>query len=138
MHFKLFGRYFGFDEEFWAPHSRHTGVDPQALAACGAVRMLAESAEAGPYLMGIDSGRQIFVTGHPEYDRMTLDAEYRRDLDRGLPIAPPANYYPDNDPTREPVHRWRSHAFLLYANWLNYYVYQDTPFDLDKLSPSME
>ena len=88
--------------------------------------------------MGIDSGRQIFVTGHPEYDRMTLDAEYRRDLDRGLPIAPPANYYPDNDPTREPVHRWRSHAFLLYANWLNYYVYQDTPFDLDKLSPSME
>lgn len=128
----------GFDEEFWAPHSRHTGVDPQALAACGAVRMLAESEEAGSYLMGIDSGRQIFVTGHPEYDRMTLDAEYRRDLDRGLPIAPPANYYPDNDPTREPVHRWRSHAFLLYANWLNYYVYQDTPFDLDKLSPSME
>ena len=123
----------GFDEVFWAPHSRHTGVALADIEACGALRVLAQSEEAGVYLMSTESGRQIFVTGHPEYDRLTLDAEYRRDVARGLDIAVPKNYYPANDPAGRPVHSWRSHAFLLYANWLNYYVYQSTPYDLASL-----
>lgn len=124
----------GFDEVFYAPHSRHTESDPDAIASCGALRLLAASPEAGPYLMSTENGRQIFVTGHPEYDRTTLDAEYRRDLAKGLPIAMPKNYYPDDDPARPPVFRWRSHAYLLYTNWLNYYVYQSTPYDLGELA----
>lgn len=123
----------GFDEEFWAPHSRHTGIDEEQVKACRDLRVLAESDEAGIYLMSTDSGRQIFVTGHPEYERLTLDAEYRRDVAKGLPIAPPRHYYPGDDPSREPVYRWRAHAFLLYTNWLNYYVYQNTPYDLGEL-----
>ena len=123
----------GFDEEFWAPHSRHTGIDEEQVKACKDLRVLAESDEAGIYLMSTDSGRQIFVTGHPEYERLTLDAEYRRDVAKGLPIQPPRHYYPDDDPAREPVYRWRAHAFLLYTNWLNYYVYQNTPYDLEDL-----
>lgn len=124
----------GFDEVFYAPHSRHTESDPDAIASCGALRLLAASPEAGPYLMSTENGRQIFITGHPEYDRTTLDAEYRRDLAKGLPIAMPKNYYPDDDPARPPVFRWRSHAYLLYTNWLNYYVYQSTPYDLGELA----
>ncbi|MEE0757326.1 homoserine O-succinyltransferase, partial [Allofournierella sp.] len=112
----------GFDEEFWAPHSRHTGIDEEQVKACKDLRVLAESDEAGIYLMSTDSGRQIFVTGHPEYERLTLDAEYRRDVAKGLPIAPPRHYYPGDDPSKGPVYRWRAHAFLLYTNWLNYYV----------------
>ena len=123
----------GFDEEFWAPHSRHTGIDEEQVKACKDLRVLAESDEAGIYLMSTDSGRQIFVTGHPEYERLTLDAEYRRDVAKGLPIAPPRHYYPGDDPSKEPVYRWRAHAFLLYTNWLNYYVYQNTPYDLGEL-----
>ncbi len=123
----------GFDEEFWAPHSRHTGIDEEQVKACKDLRVLAESDEAGIYLMSTDSGRQIFVTGHPEYERLTLDAEYRRDVAKGLPIAPPKHYYPGDDPSKEPVYRWRAHAFLLYTNWLNYYVYQNTPYDLGEL-----
>ena len=123
----------GFDEEFYAPHSRHTGVCVEDIAQCPALRILAASDEAGPYLLSTENGRQIFVTGHPEYDKLTLDAEYRRDVARGLPIAPPKNYYPDNDPGRTPVFRWRAHAHLLYSNWLNYYVYQNTPYDLNTL-----
>lgn len=123
----------GFDEEFWAPHSRHTGIDEEQVRACKELRVLAESDEAGIYLMSTDSGRQIFVTGHPEYERLTLDAEYRRDVAKGLPIAPPRHYYPGDDPSKEPVYRWRAHAFLLYTNWLNYYVYQNTPYDLGEL-----
>ena len=123
----------GFDEEFWAPHSRHTGVDEEQVKACEALRVLAESDEAGIYLMSTDSGRQIFVTGHPEYERLTLDAEYRRDVAKGLPIAPPKHYYPGDDPSKEPFYRGRAHAFLLYTNWLNYYVYQNTPYDLGEL-----
>ena len=114
----------GFDEVFWAPHSRHTGVRRDQVDACGALRVLAESDEAGIYLMSTESGRQIFVTGHPEYEKLTLDAEYRRDAE---------NYYPQDDPAREPLYRWRAHAFLLYTNWLNYYVYQNTPYDLRRL-----
>ena len=123
----------GFDEEFWAPHSRHTGIDEEQVKACRDLRVLAESDEAGIYLMSTDSGRQIFVTGHPEYERLTLDAEYRRDVAKGLPLAPPKHYYPGDDPSKEPVYRWRAHAFLLYTNWLNYYVYQNTPYDLGEL-----
>ena len=123
----------GFDEEFWAPHSRHTGIDEEQVKACKDLRVLAESDEAGIYMMSTDSGRQIFVTGHPEYERLTLDAEYRRDVAKGLPIAPPRHYYPGDDPSKEPVYRWRAHAFLLYTNWLNYYVYQNTPYDLGEL-----
>ena len=123
----------GFDEVFYAPHSRHTGICRADVENCRALRILAESDEAGPYLLSTENGRQIFVTGHPEYDKLTLDAEYRRDVARGLPIAPPKNYYPDNDPGRTPVFRWRAHAHLLYSNWLNYYVYQNTPYDLNTL-----
>ena len=124
----------GFDEVFYAPHSRHTGVCAEDIARCPALRILAASDEAGPYLLSIENGRQIFVTGHPEYDKLTLDAEYRRDVARGLPIAPPKNYYPGDDPSQPPVFRWRAHAHLLYSNWLNYYVYQNTPYDLDTLN----
>ena len=123
----------GSDEGSYAPPSRHTGGCVEDIAQCPALRILAASDEAGPYLLSTENGRQIFVTGHPEYDKLTLDAEYRRDVARGLPIAPPKNYYPDNDPGRTPVFRWRAHAHLLYSNWLNYYVYQNTPYDLNTL-----
>ena len=124
----------GFDEVFYAPHSRHSGVVRQDVDACSELRVLAESEEAGVYLLNTDSGRQIFVTGHPEYDKYTLDGEYRRDINKGLDIQPPKNYYPNDDPNREPIFRWRAHAHLLYHNWLNYYVYQNTPYDLKDLT----
>ena len=98
------------------------------------MRILAESDEAGPFLMSTENGRQIFVTGHPEYDKYTLDAEYKRDVGKGLPIAVPKNYYPNDDPEQPPLFRWRAHAHLLYENWLNYYVYQNTPYDLGAIS----
>ena len=120
----------GFDEVFYAPHSRHTGISREDVLNCKALRILAESDEAGPFLMSTENGRQIFVTGHPEYDKYTLDAEYKRDVAKGLPIAVPKNYYPEDDPARPPLFRWRAHAHLLYENWLNYYVYQNTPYDL--------
>ena len=120
----------GFDEVFYAPHSRHTGISREDVLNCKALRILAESDEAGPFLMSTENGRQIFVTGHPEYDKYTLDAEYKRDVAKGLPIAVPKNYYPEDDPAQPPLFRWRAHAHLLYENWLNYYVYQNTPYDL--------
>ena len=123
----------GFDEVFYAPHSRHTGICRADVENCRALRILAESDEAGPYLLSTENGRQIFVTGHPEYDKLTLDAEYRRDKAKGLDIAVPKNYYPGDDPSRSPIFRWRGHAHLLYSNWLNYYVYQNTPYDLGTL-----
>ena len=119
----------GFDEVFYAPHSRHTGISREDVLNCRALRILAESDEAGPFLMSTENGRQIFVTGHPEYDKYTLDAEYKRDVGKGLPIAVPKNYYPNDDPEQPPLFRWRAHAHLLYENWLNYYVYQNTPYD---------
>jgi homoserine O-succinyltransferase len=97
------------------------------------VTLLAESDQAGVYLAASDDGRQLFVTGHPEYERYTLKAEYDRDRAKGLPIAVPRNYFPGDDPTAPPRVTWRSHAFLLYANWLNYCVYQRTPFDLQSI-----
>jgi homoserine O-succinyltransferase len=123
----------GFDEEFFAPHSRHTEVRRRDLEAVKGLRLLSVSDEAGVYMAATEDGRMLFVTGHPEYDRLTLKAEYDRDVGRGLPIAVPRNYFPGDDPRREPLATWRSHAHLLYANWLNYYVYQATPFDLGRL-----
>lgn len=124
----------GFDEVFYAPHSRHTGISREDVLNCKALRILAESDEAGPFLMSTENGRQIFVTGHPEYDKYTLDAEYKRDVGKGLPIAVPKNYYPNDAPEQPPLFRWRAHAHLLYENWLNYYVYQNTPYDLGAIS----
>ena len=123
----------GFDEVFYAPHSRHTAMSREDIDHCGALRILAESDEAGPFLMSTENGRQIFVIGHPEYDKYTLDAEYKRDVAKGLPIAVPKNYYPNDDPGQPPLFRWRAHAHLLYENWLNYYVYQNTPYDLGEM-----
>jgi homoserine O-succinyltransferase len=123
----------GFDEVFLAPHSRHTTVAVEDVAAEPNLKLLAVSDEAGFYLAASQDGREVYVTGHPEYDRLTLKAEYDRDLAKGLPIKTPANYFPGDDPALPPIMTWRSHAHLLYANWLNYYVYQSTPYDLGKL-----
>ena len=123
----------GFDEVFLAPHSRHTEVRWEDIEAEGALKLLAVSKEAGAYIAVSRDGREVYVTGHPEYDRLTLKAEYDRDVAKGMPIRVPANYYPGDDPGQMPLMTWRSHAHLLYANWLNYYVYQTTPFDLEKL-----
>ena len=120
----------GFDDVFLAPNSRHTTVDKEDIVACPALKILAESDEVGVLLAIAEEGRQIFVMGHPEYDRMTLDNEYKRDLGKGLPIAVPRNYYPGDDPTQRPLLQWRAHSNNLYSNWLNYYVYQVTPYEL--------
>jgi len=123
----------GFDEGFLAPHSRHTEVRREEIEKVPQLKLLAVSRDAGVYMASSRDGRMVFVTGHPEYDRLTLKAEYDRDVAKGLPISVPANYYPGDDPRKEPLMTWRSHAHLLYANWLNYYVYQATPFDLERL-----
>ena len=120
----------GFDDVFYAPHSRHTEVPQALLVQDERMMILADSEEAGVFLCMAKEGRQIFVMGHPEYDRMTLDSEYKRDLGKGLEIQMPVNYYPGNDPNNKPNLIWRSHANNLYSNWLNYYVYQVTPYDL--------
>ena len=118
----------GFDDVFLAPHSRHTEVRRADIDKVGEIAILAESDEAGVYIVGSSDGRHVFVTGHSEYDPLTLKTEYDRDVARGLPIDVPKNYYPDDDPSRAPLVRWRGHASLLFANWLNYHVYQVTPF----------
>ena len=120
----------GFDDAFLAPHSRHTEVPIEDIRACKEITILAESEEAGLFLAMAQGGRRIFVMGHPEYDRITLDGEYKRDMGKGLPIDLPKNYYKDDDPESKPLLLWRAHANYLYTNWLNYYVYQSTPFDL--------
>ena len=120
----------GFDDIFYAPHSRHTTVLREDIEKCPELRILASSREAGVYAVMTKHGKQIFVMGHGEYDPDTLDREYRRDKALGLPIAVPANYYPDDDDTREPLVTWRGHANLLFSNWLNYFVYQTTPYDI--------
>lgn len=123
----------GFDEIFYAPHSRHTETQREDVERCPALRVLAESDEAGLHLLSTDSGRQIFVFGHMEYDKDTLRLEYERDVAKGLPIDVPRHYFYDNDPANDVLFRWRAHANLLFSNWLNYYVYQETPFDLNLL-----
>lgn len=119
----------GFDDFFLAPHSRHTETPAAAIHQCDQITVLAESQEAGVFLTYAENGKKIFVNGHPEYDRYTLDTEYKRDLGKGLQIHIPRNYYPDDDPAQKPALQWRSHSNNLYTNWLNYYVYQATPYE---------
>ena len=120
----------GFDDEFMVPHSRHTTVDIEDIKKIPEIKILASSEEAGVYAMATAEGKQIFITGHSEYDANTLANEYFRDLNEGKPIEIPKNYFPDDNPENEPVVTWRSHANLLYSNWLNYFVYQTTPYDI--------
>lgn len=120
----------GFDDIFLAPQSRHTETPSEQIRACKDLTVLAESPVAGVYLAMAQEGRKIFVTGHPEYDRYSLNNEYYRDLNKGLPIQVPYNYYPGDDPKEKPLLQWRSHSNNLYSNWLNYYVYQVTPYEL--------
>ena len=120
----------GFDDEFWVPHSRHTTVLREDIEKIPELKILASSPEAGVYAVTNKAGRQIFITGHSEYDPDTLEKEYLRDKNQGLPISVPKNYYPNNDDTQPPLVRWRGHGNLLYSNWLNYFVYQTTPYDI--------
>ncbi len=119
----------GFDDVFFAPHSRHTEIRREDIDKIPELQILAESDEAGVYIVSSKDGRHLFITGHSEYDPLTLKGEYDRDVNKGLPIHVPNNYYPKDDPAQTPRVRWRGHANLLYANWLNYYVYQITPYD---------
>jgi homoserine O-succinyltransferase len=123
----------GFDDVFLAPHSRHTEVRRADLERVADLNILAESDEAGIYIVATKDGRYTFVTGHSEYDPLTLKGEYDRDVSKGLPIHVPANYYPGDDPGQTPLVRWRGHANLLFANWLNYYVYQVTPYNVREI-----
>ena len=120
----------GFDDVFYAPHSRHTTVLREDIEKAEGLKILASSEEAGVYALMNKQGRQIFITGHSEYDPDTLKKEYERDKQAGLPIRVPENYFPGDDDTREPIVRWRGHANLLFSNWLNYFVYQTTPYDI--------
>lgn len=123
----------GFDDLFYAPHSRHTETRREDIEKVPQLEILAESPEAGVYIVASKDGRLVFVTGHSEYDPLTLKAEYDRDIEKGMDIAVPKNYYPDNDPSKDPVVTWRGHANLLFSNWSNYYVYQETPYNLDEI-----
>lgn len=123
----------GFDDTFYAPHSRHTESDRAAIESHYALTVLSTSDKAGVFAVEAKGGREIFITGHPEYDPHTLEREYLRDKNQGLPIAPPENYYPNDDDTAPPRVTWRAHANLLYSNWLNYYVYQTTPYDITEI-----
>lgn len=123
----------GFDDVFSAPHSRHTGILREDIEANPDLEILSESWEAGVYIAVSKDGRQIFVTGHSEYDPLTLNQEYERDINNGLSIKVPKNYFVDDDPQKGPRVTWRSHANLLFSNWLNYYVYQETPYDVNNL-----
>ena len=120
----------GFDDEFMAPHSRHTEIRRDDIEQVPDLRIMALSNEAGIYIVGSQDGRDVYVTGHSEYDPLTLKNEYDRDVQKGLPIAIPQNYYPDDDPHQDPVVHWRGHANLLYSNWLNYTIYETTPYDI--------
>ncbi len=124
----------GFDDVFMVPHSRHTTVDIEDIKKCEGLKILASSEEAGVYAIATAEGKQIFITGHSEYDANTLANEYFRDLNEGKPIEVPKNYFPDDNPENEPIVSWRSHANLLYSNWLNYFVYQTTPYDIKDIN----
>ncbi len=123
----------GFDDVFYAPHSRHTEIHAEDIEKVPDLVILADSPEAGVNIVANKNGRQFFATGHLEYDRYTLAREYDRDVKKGLPIAVPTNYFPGDDPSQKPLVKWRGHAALFYTNWLNYYVYQETPYDLADL-----
>ena len=120
----------GFDEEFYAPHSRHTTVRIEDIEKNPNLKLMAVSDEAGAYVVGDKEGTQFFVMGHSEYDADTLAKEYFRDVNKGLDIKVPVNYFPDDDPTKKPILKWRAHSNLIYSNWLNYFVYQTTPYEL--------
>lgn len=128
----------GFDDVFWVPHSRHTTVSREDIEKVPELKILASSEQSGVYAVSTKGGRQIFITGHSEYDPRTLETEYLRDKNLGLPIAVPENYYPNDDDTQEPIVRWRGHANLLFSNWLNYFVYQTTPYDIMTIGQSEE
>ncbi len=128
----------GFDELFYAPHSRHTEILRKDIEANRELRILADSPEVGPHIIATDNGRQIFILGHQEYDKATLSHEYFRDVNKGLDIQVPANYFRNDDPENEIMFRWRGHASLLFSNWLNYYLYQATPYNLDDLRDGKE
>lgn len=124
----------GFDDEFFAPHSRHSEILRKEIEKVDALTIISESDEAGVHIVMARNGREFFITGHSEYAPNTLDNEYKRDVAKGLPIKIPQNYYRDDNPDNEPVVRWRGHANLLFSNWLNYYVYQETPYNIDEIS----
>ena len=123
----------GFDDIFYVPHSRHTEIRAEDIRKNPDLTLLSESPESGVYMVMARNGREFYITGHSEYSPLTLDTEYKRDISKGLPINMPQNYYRDNNPDNEPLVRWRSHANLLFTNWLNYFVYQETPYDLTKI-----
>ncbi len=123
----------GFDDEFYIPHSRYTGVREEDILACPELELLATSEKAGVFAVKSENNRRFFILGHPEYDADTLKLEYERDVAKGIAPNVPENYFPGDDPTQPPLVRWRAHAQLLYSNWLNYYVYQTTPYDLEKI-----
>ena len=123
----------GFDDEFYAPHSRHSGISSEEIYSVKEIKVLAESSDAGVYLMKSLDNSQVFITGHSEYDADTLKKEYERDKLAGLKPNLPKNYFPNDDDSLEPVVTWRSHANLLFYNWLNYFVYQSTPYDVSKI-----
>lgn len=124
----------GNDDVFWAPHSRNTGNRLEDILAEPRLRVIATSEEAGPYALMTDNGKQVFIAGHPEYDALSLAEEYLRDLSAGKNPAVPENYFPGDDPSARPIKKWRAHANLLYSNWLNYYVYQTTPYDINTIA----
>ena len=123
----------GFDDKFWVPHSRHTSVRREDIEKVPQLKILASSDEAGVYCVVTEKGKQVFVMGHSEYDPVTLKEEYDRDVKKGLDIKVPVNYFPGDNPENEPIVRWRAHANLLYCNWLNYFVYQTTPYDINAI-----
>ncbi len=123
----------GFDDEYYVPHSRHTEVRKEEIGKVKELQILSESKESGVYIVATEDGRQIFVTGHSEYDPLTLKNEYERDILRGLEVSIPKNYFIDDNPYKDIIVKWRGHGNLLFSNWLNYYVYQQTPFDLESL-----
>ena len=127
----------GFDEEFYVPHSRHTEVRAEDIQMHPELKIMSVSDEAGIYVVGNEDGTQFFVMGHSEYDADTLAKEYFRDVDKGLDINVPFNYFPDDDPTKTPILKWRAHSNLIFTNWLNYFVYQTTPYELDPMFYSM-
>ena len=124
----------GFDDDFWAPHSRYTEIRREDIESIPELEILTESNAAGVHIVASKTGRQIFVTGHEEYDRNTLKNEYLRDVKKGLHPLMPQNYFPNDDPSQEPPFVWRSHAFLMFSNWLNYFVYQNTPYEIGNIS----
>jgi len=123
----------GFDDEFFVPHSRHTQIRAEDILKVPELTLLSESDESGVYMVMARNGREFYITGHSEYSPNTLDTEYKRDLHKGLPIEVPRNYYTDNDPSKKPMVKWRAHANLLFTNWLNYFVYQETPYDITQI-----